>query len=83
MALPSPDTCTARLVAAPGDRTPALVMVGPFSSVKEQTLPHYAERLAEHGYTVLTFDSRGFGASEPRRAAALALRPERDDTGLL
>ena len=50
--------------ALPTERTPALVMLGPFSSVKEQTLPHYAERLASSGYTVLTFDSRGFGASE-------------------
>ena len=25
-------------------KTPAIVMLGPFSSVKEQTLPHYAER---------------------------------------
>lgn len=39
-------------------------MVGPISSVKEQTLPHYAERLADAGYTVLTFDSRSFGESE-------------------
>ena len=49
--------------SAPTDRTPAIAMVGPFSSVKEQTLPHYAERLADAGYTVLTFDSRGFGES--------------------
>ena len=39
-------------------------MCGPISSVKEQTLPHYAERLADAGYTVLTFDSRSFGESE-------------------
>jgi uncharacterized protein len=50
--------------AGPSDRTPALAMLGPFSSVKEQTLPHYAERLADAGYTVLTFDSRGFGESD-------------------
>ena len=50
--------------ATAGDRTPALAMLGPFSSVKEQTLPHYAERLANQGYTVLTFDSRGFGESD-------------------
>ena len=50
--------------AAPTDRTPAVVMCGPFSSVKEQTLPHYAERLADAGYSVLTFDSRGFGESD-------------------
>ncbi len=45
-------------------RTPGVVMVGPLSSVKEQTLPHYAERLSDAGYTVLTFDSRSFGESE-------------------
>jgi uncharacterized protein len=49
--------------AAPGP-TPAIVMTGPVSSVKEQTLPHYAERFADAGYTVLAFDPRGFGESE-------------------
>jgi uncharacterized protein len=54
--------------AGPAEPTPAVVMCGPFSSVKEQTLPHYAERLAAAGYTVLTFDPRSFGESqgEPR-----------------
>lgn len=50
--------------AGEGERTAAIVMCGPFSSVKEQTLPHYAERFADAGYTVLTFDPRGFGESE-------------------
>ena len=45
-------------------RTPAIVMCGPASSVKEQTLPHYAERFADAGYTVLTFDPGTYGASE-------------------
>jgi uncharacterized protein len=44
--------------------TPGIVMCGPVSSVKEQTLPHYAQRFADAGYTVLTFDPRGFGDSE-------------------
>jgi uncharacterized protein len=44
--------------------TPAIVMCGPSSSVKEQTLPHYAERFAEAGYSVLTFDPRTFGESD-------------------
>jgi fermentation-respiration switch protein FrsA (DUF1100 family) len=46
----------------------AVALCGPISSVKEQTLPHYAERLADAGYTALTFDPRGFGGSggEPR-----------------
>jgi fermentation-respiration switch protein FrsA (DUF1100 family) len=47
-----------------GERTPGIVMCGPFGSVKEQTLPHYAERFADAGYTVLAFDPRGFGESE-------------------
>jgi fermentation-respiration switch protein FrsA (DUF1100 family) len=47
-----------------GTRTPGIVMMGPISSVKEQTLPHYAERFTDAGYTVLTFDSRSFGESE-------------------
>jgi hypothetical protein len=46
------------------ERTAGIVMCGPFSSVKEQTLPHYAERFQDAGYTVLTFDPRGFGESE-------------------
>jgi fermentation-respiration switch protein FrsA (DUF1100 family) len=49
-------------------RTPGVVLCGPFSSVKEQTLPHYAERLADAGYTALTFDPGHLGESdgEPR-----------------
>ena len=49
---------------APDRRTPAIVMCGPFGSVKEQTLPHYAERFSSAGYTVLTFDPRTYGESE-------------------
>ncbi len=49
--------------ARSGSRLPAVVMCGPISSVKEQTVPHYAERLADAGYNVLTFDPRGFGES--------------------
>jgi fermentation-respiration switch protein FrsA (DUF1100 family) len=48
----------------PGQPTPGIAMCGPISSVKEQTLPHYAERFADAGYTVLTFDPSGFGESE-------------------
>ncbi len=62
----------AHLYRPPEDKrakpTPGIVMAGPVSSVKEQTLPHYAERFAAAGHTVLAFDSRGFGESqgEPR-----------------
>jgi fermentation-respiration switch protein FrsA (DUF1100 family) len=50
--------------AGAADPTPGIVMCGPSSSVKEQTLPHYAQRFADAGYTVLTFDSRTYGESE-------------------
>jgi uncharacterized protein len=50
--------------AEPGARTASLVMAGPMTSVKEETLPHYAVRLAQAGYTVLAFDNRNFGESE-------------------
>lgn len=39
-------------------------MSGPMTSVKEETLPHYAARLQDAGYTVLTFDHRNFGESQ-------------------
>jgi uncharacterized protein len=52
----------------PGVQTPGIFMCGPISSVKEQTVPHYAEPFADAGYTVLTFDPSSFGESdgEPR-----------------
>jgi uncharacterized protein len=52
------------LGADPGRATPGIVMCGPISSVKEQTLPHYGERFADAGYSVLAFDPSGFGESE-------------------
>lgn len=52
-----------------GEPAPALVMCGPMTSVKEETLPHYAAALQDVGYSVLTFDNRSFGDSggEPRQ----------------
>ncbi|CUY29692.1 Uncharacterized conserved protein [Serratia marcescens] len=49
-------------------RTPAIAVMGPISYVKEQAPLQYASRLVKHGFTVLTFDPRGFGESsgEPR-----------------
>jgi uncharacterized protein len=46
------------------EQTPAVALCGPISSVKEQALPHYAERLADAGYTALAFDPRTLGESE-------------------
>ncbi|KYC42448.1 hypothetical protein WA1_21015 [Scytonema hofmannii PCC 7110] len=42
---------------------PAVVVVGPQSSVKEQVPAVYARRLAEEGFVALTFDHRTFGES--------------------
>jgi fermentation-respiration switch protein FrsA (DUF1100 family) len=51
-----------------GDDQPAagVVLDGPGASVKELTVPVYAIRLARAGYRVLTYDRRGFGASDGR-----------------
>jgi uncharacterized protein len=50
--------------AAPGEPTPGVVLCGPISSVKEQTVPHYAQRFADAGYTAMTFDPRNLGQSD-------------------
>lgn len=56
------------------DRAPAVAMAGPMTSVKEETLPHYAAGLQDSGISVLTFDNRNFGESD-------APRPQHLDTG--
>ncbi|MBB6096157.1 hypothetical protein HNQ60_005048 [Povalibacter uvarum] len=42
---------------------PALVISGSWLTVKEQMADRHAEAFAQRGYTVLTFDFAGFGAS--------------------
>ena len=44
-------------------KLPAVALCGPISAVKEQVVPHYAERLADAGYLCITFDPRRFGES--------------------
>ena len=58
-----PDNLTA------SEARPGIVMCHGFTAVKEVILPEIAERLAQLGYVVLTFDYRFLGASggEPRR----------------
>ncbi|MBL7499413.1 alpha/beta hydrolase [Frankia sp. CNm7] len=51
----------------PSGPSPALVLTGPFTGVKEQVVATYADRLAEAGFVTLAFDHRGFGESEGRR----------------
>jgi dienelactone hydrolase len=51
-------------------RQPAAIVIGSWLTVKEQMATTYARRLAAEGYTALTFDFAGFGASQgiPRQA---------------
>lgn len=60
-------------------KTPGIVMAGPMTSVKEETLPNYAEPLADAGYTVLTFDNRNFGESEGMPRQHLNTQEQVDD----
>lgn len=52
------------------ERQPAVIVMGSWLTVKEQMAATYARKLAEAGYTALTFDFAGFGQShgEPRQA---------------
>jgi hypothetical protein len=52
-----------RSAAAGWDRQPAVVAMGSWLTVKEQMPDLYAGRLAAAGFTALTFDFAGFGAS--------------------
>ena len=51
-----------------GGKLPAIIVVGPATSVKEQVAGTYAEKLAEKGFIALAFDHRSYGESdgEPR-----------------
>lgn len=51
-------------VGRKGEKTPGIVMCHGFAGVKELLLPNFAMKFASEGFTVLTFDYRGFGQSE-------------------
>jgi uncharacterized protein len=60
------------------DRKAGIVFCHGFGGVKEGTPPGLSTLLAKHGYTVLTFDYRGFGASEGPRGRLVPVEQVED-----
>jgi len=60
------------------EKKPAVVILGPICSVKEQSPIQYATRLAEKGFVALCFDARSYGESEgqPRQFESLKNKEE-------
>jgi uncharacterized protein len=61
-----------------GVRLPALVVVGPFGAVKEQSSGLYAQTMAERGFATLAFDASFTGESggSPRNLASPDINTE-------
>ncbi len=61
-----------------GEKLPAIVIVGPATSVKEQVPGMYANKLAEKGFITLAFDHRSYGESdgEPRSTEDIFMKSE-------
>jgi hypothetical protein len=61
-----------------GEKLPAVIVAGPATSVKEQVVGTYAERLARRGFVALSFDYRTYGESEgePRSSEDLFRKSE-------
>lgn len=47
-----------------GDKLPAVIVTGAWTTVKEQMPARYAAEMADRGYVALAFDFRGWGQSE-------------------
>ena len=61
-----------------GVPSPGILVMGSWLTVKEQMAENYARLLAELGFATLTFDFRGFGASEggPREVESARSKAE-------
>ena len=72
--------CAGWFYLADGERpAPCIVMAHGLAGVKEMRLDAYAERFAAHGYHVLVFDYRHFGASEGSPRQLLDIRKQHAD----
>jgi hypothetical protein len=61
-----------------GDKLPAIIVTGSWTTVKEQMPTLYAKQLAQQGFATFIFDFRGFGESEgqPRQYESPARKIE-------
>ena len=57
-----------------GDKLPAVVVTGAWTTVKEQMPATYAEKLAANGFAALIFDFRGWGESKDEVRYLILLR---------
>ena len=72
--------CAGWFYLADGERpAPCIVMAHGLAGVKEMRLDAYAERFAAHGYHVLVFDYRHFGASDGSPRQLLDIRKQHAD----
>lgn len=63
----------------PAGGWPGVVLSGPISTVKEQVVADYADRLTAAGYVTLAFDHRNFGASGGAPRQHEDVKGKRDD----
>ncbi|KAA8904016.1 hypothetical protein TRICI_005621 [Trichomonascus ciferrii] len=66
------------------ERPPGVVIIGPYSFIKEQAPYQYGSRMADEGYTALIFDPRTVGEStgQPRRLENPEMKNEDAIAGL-
>ncbi|MFH8655226.1 hypothetical protein [Streptomyces afghaniensis] len=57
------------------EKYPALVGIHPAGGVKEQTIGHYAKRLASHGFVTVVYDSSCQGDAQQRTAETRGAEP--------
>jgi uncharacterized protein len=64
---------------SPEPRSPGIIVIGSWLTVKEQMAQNYALLLSQQGFAALTFDFRGFGASEGQPREVESARSKAED----